>query len=157
MSEPATPSARPGVSWQLIASLTAIASLVVALIFNGLQFRQTRHATEESREATELQVFTELHQLVNNSVASVVISRGSWSSGELSDGADRSLQRAMNNMEYLAWLFNGGHVKLAGAEELWAPAVRCLYDIASIFWPRKEITATLPALNVFVQKWKCNF
>jgi hypothetical protein len=156
MTEPAIRKERPGVSWQGIASLTAIASLVVALIFNGLQVQQTRHASDEDREATELQVFTQLHQLVNDSLASVVISGDSWNTGVLSEDESRSLSRAMNDMEYLAWLFNRGYVKLSGAEALWAPAVRCVYDTASSFWTPKEITTTLPALNVFVQGWKCN-
>jgi hypothetical protein len=150
-----TATERRAVPWERIASLTAIASLVAALAFNGLQARQAERATNEGRKATELQVFTQLHQLVNDSSSSLSVSERSMSSRQLSAAEDRRLSNAANNAEYLAWLFEGGYVHLPGAEQLWAPAIRCLYDTVSYFYSPAEIAAAFPTLTVFTQRWTC--
>lgn len=156
------PNRRRAVPWQGIASITAVASLVVALAFNGFQARQAysqaqqaERATDESRKATELQVFTQLHQLVNDSGSSVAISPRSLVTGQLSARENRGLSRAMNNMEYLAWLFESDYVQLPRAEQVWGPAMRCDYDLAAQFWSRKMIAAALPNLKLFVQSQTC--
>lgn len=156
------PNERRAVPWQGIASLTAIASLVVALAFNGFQARQAysqaqqaEDATNESRKATELQVFTQLHQLVNDSSSSLAISLRSWNTGLLSAREDRGLSKATNNMEYLAWLFESGYVQLPRAKELWGPAIRCHYDTVAQFWPQEMIAAAYPNLRLFVQGQTC--
>ena len=151
----AKPSERRAIPWERIASLTAIASLIAALAFNGLQARQAERATSESRRATELQVFTELHQLVNDSTSSISISEGAWNTRRLSSVEDRRLSEAANNVEYLAWLFESRYVQLPRAEEVWAPAIRCVYDTVTYFYPQDLVAAAFPNLKLFIQRWTC--
>jgi hypothetical protein len=135
-----------------IGSLVAAVSLVVALAFNGIQLRAARDAVRQSRDATELQVFTQLNALVNDSVERFSPSAKEWSSKQLTDSDAQTLSLAVNNGEYLAWLFNDGYIHLAGARALWGPVMRCLYnDVAHFGYAQYA-----PNLTRFAKSQRCN-
>jgi hypothetical protein len=148
-----TPNRR--VSWEGIAALTAILSLVAALVFNGVQVMETRRVARETRDATELQVFTQLHSLIAGSSARVVPTESEWTTGTLTPADDAKLGLAGNNMEFLAWLFNEGRIGLDGARALWGPAMRCMYEMAGEFGGEREAAVDWPNLHDFVATQRC--
>ena len=107
------------ISWAAISSMAAIVALIISLIFNVISVRQTTHATQ-------LQIITEAHQMVNNSAHSFDAKYGDELKLYLDDGkmllseeAISDLTQTLNDFEYMAWLFNKGYVKDVGGEELW--------------------------------------
>lgn len=143
-------------SWEGVAALAAVFSLVAALIFNGCQLAETRRVERETRDATDLQVFTQLHSLIAGSSARFVPTKVEDDLATLTPEDDAKLGLAGNHMEYLAWLFNQGRIGLAGARGLWGPAMRCWYDMAGHFAVSgRALKIDWPNLARFVSTEEC--
>jgi hypothetical protein len=122
-----------------VSAITAIASLVVALVFNGLQVRDNAEEAGATRRATELQLLTQLNALVAESEAKVEpqsseIVRVEREGGELSTSTGRDLGTAIKDMDYLAWLYNNDFVAIPGARELWRRRMTCVYVTAVLLY-----------------------
>src|SRR5689334_13005305 len=61
-------SGRTRVNWPAMSVLIAAAALAAALVFNGLQLRNSASATREARQATELGLLTQLHTALDTSI-----------------------------------------------------------------------------------------
>lgn len=122
--------ARRGRIWD-VSAITAIVSLVVALVFNGLQVRDNASEAAATRRATELQLLTQLNGLVSQTQATIE-PRGEEiehdeRTKEIGPQTNRNFAVLIKNMDYLAWLFNNHFVSIRGSQGLWAERMKCLY------------------------------
>jgi hypothetical protein len=129
-----------------VSVLVALGSLIAALVFSTVQARLTK-------EATELQLLTQLHALVTESQATVDLAQvqksiddGSYAGG-LDYKQNQQLTRAASNMDYLAWLFEEDFIDLPRAGKLWQPAMRCFYEAGRHFWGVEKMRASYGSLT----------
>jgi len=126
MTEPAPRRSRL-ISLEVLGLAVAILSLAAALIYNGRQLHQTR-------EATQLQLMTNLNAQLNDSMARLwkheneMIAIQTGEREFASSSAKLDIDRAFAYMEYLAWLFDAKFLDLPDAEKLWAPSMACRYE-----------------------------
>jgi hypothetical protein len=137
-----------------VSAITAIASLVVALIFNGLQVRDNATQASATRRATELQLLTQLNTLVAESQAKVrpeskEIEAAQREQGGLSERTRDDLAVVLKHMDYLAWLFNNHFVSIPGARQLWGQRMRCIYVTAVLLYEAAPIRARVENLARF--------
>jgi hypothetical protein len=135
--------------------MTAIASLVVALVFNGLQVRVSAEEAGATRRATELQLLTQLDALVAESQAKVEpqsqeIERAERDETvELSASTYQHLGTVVKEMDYLAWLYNNHFVAIPGSRELWSRRMTCIYVTAVLLY-RASVGNRIENLKRFV-------
>src|SRR5205823_1873729 len=97
-AEAGAPRRRP--SWEAVGAMTALAALIAGLVFNGFQVRDANRTARETRDATELQLFTQMQSLVNGASFTPTDAEREG----LTDAHRQQLAMVGNNMEYLAWL-----------------------------------------------------
>jgi hypothetical protein len=118
--------------------VTAVASLVLALVFNALQVRDSAQQARENKQATELQLLTQLNGLVAESQVTVdPLSREfrrAEGAGVLSAKTNASFGQVLKNMDYLAWLFDDGFIAIPGARHMWQRRMECLYSTAILVY-----------------------
>jgi hypothetical protein len=140
--------------WESLTALTALASVVVALVFSALQMQQMRRATE-------LQLFTQLHQLVNASQSQVDFANPELArvfegkDETLSPGLTKAVVEAVNNMDYLAWLFNQGFIGLPEARQLWLGPVQCFRWLAEEIYGPEYVETSLTNLVAYAKPKRC--
>lgn len=139
------------------AVIVAAASLVVALAFNGLQARDSAHAQNQARLATQLGVLTQLQNVMSESVYRRVQFAKQFKElragrrGSLTPAAYQATVEEAANMDYMAWLFNHGYLSVEAADQLWGPRMVCEYEKA--FAPSLPTPAQdLPALVEFIRE-----
>lgn len=139
------------------AVIVAAASLFVALVFNGLQVRDSAHAQNQARLATQLGVLTQLQNVMSESVYRRVRFAKQFRElraglrGGLTSPAYKATVEEAANMDYMAWLFNNGYLSVEGADQLWGPRMVCEYEKA--FAPSLPTPAQdLPALVEFIRE-----
>jgi hypothetical protein len=142
----ATPPAAPSAAGSRrrhiidISAVTAIASLVVALVFNGLQVRDSAEQSRAARQATELGLLTQLNGIVAQSESTVSPLDREFRTVEaqtgttLSTKTEASLAITLKNLDYMAWLFNHGFVAIPGARQLWERRMKCMYATAFLVY-----------------------
>jgi hypothetical protein len=154
---PAAPSAARSRRRHIIdiSAITAIVSLVVALVFNGLQVRDSAEQARASRQATELGLLTQLNGIVARSESTVspldreFLQAEAHSGAVLSPKTEASLAITLKNLDYMAWLFNKGFVDIPGARQLWARRMKCMYATAVLVYG-KTANVRLRNLQQFV-------
>ena len=117
------PERRP--LWEPISVGVAVLSLIAVLIFNTLQVRDTR-------QATQIGLSTELHALVTASFTSVNRSKipdKLGGNGALNRREQAALRDLMFTADYLAWLLNQEHMSDEDAEAYWAPLLDQSYQL----------------------------
>lgn len=138
-----------------ISAITAIASLVVALVFNGIQVRDSADQARASRQATELGLMTQLNEIVAQAESSVSPLDREFRQAELhyqylSFRTAGQFAVTLKNLDYLAWLYNHGYVAIPGARQLWEQRMKCMYATAVLIYTPKYIYPRLPNLRQFV-------
>ena len=143
--------------WAARSAVVALLSLAVALIFNGIQARNSAIAQRQAKLATELGLLTQLQSAMSESVYSRVPYHRQFRQlragerGRLTSPAYRATVIEAANMDYFAWLFNSEHLTTEGADELWGPRMVCEYKLA--FAPALRNPARdLPNLVQFIQE-----
>jgi hypothetical protein len=140
--------------WSVII---AAAGLLLALGFNGVQVRDSARAQNQARLATELGLLTQLQNVMSESVyrrvqfAPQFRQMRAGRRGSLTPPAYRATAEEAANMDYLAWLFNSGHLTVEGADQLWGPRMICEYQRAfapSLATPAQD----LPDLLEFIRQ-----
>lgn len=138
--------------WELVSALIALLALGVPLAFSAREAQQ-------AREAAELSLLTDLHQLVNQSQAKVdfielrqMVEEHSYDRLPAED--ETRLMEALNNMEYLSWMFNKRFINLPGANELWRDPIRCYRDAAFAIWDEAWVRSGLPELLRYTEQTK---
>ena len=148
---PAPEEPRRRVPWQAVGTVTAVLSLVAALVFNGIQVRNNGHQQRASREATELQLLTQLNGVVNDATLGIsgVLNRANKTSLALSSRERALLDHALGEFDYVAWLFENRFLTLPAAKRYWLNALGCAYHSALLLEPRRELKRNFPALARF--------
>ena len=95
-------------------ALTVI-GLAITLVFNTMGVRDTANQQKRTREAAQLSLFTQLDQELDSSVSAL---RSVTLSAHPTQRQQAVLDRAYDDMNYLAWLFNNGYLTLPGTKEL---------------------------------------
>jgi hypothetical protein len=142
--------------WQGISALVAVASLVAALVFNGIQVSASADAQRQAKLATELGLLTQLQNVMTQSVYQRVRyskqfrQLRSGARPRLSSEAYRRTAEEAATMDYVAWLFDKGYVASGRADQLWGPRMLCEYRQA--FAPGlRDPAHDLPDLIEFIQ------
>jgi hypothetical protein len=143
---------KPRIRWEAVAGITAVVSLAAALVFNGIQVRENGQQARAAREATELQLLTQLNTVVNNStedVAGVVDRRRA---GALSAREHAVLVHALGDFDYVAWLFENNFLTLPAAKGYWGGSLRCAYARAKLLIADAELRPQFPSLARYGSK-----
>lgn len=135
----------------------AVLSLVAALVFNGLQVRDSARAQRQAKTATELALLAQIQSAMTESAyrrtpfVKQFRELRSHQRSSLGNKAFRVVAEEGSNMDYFAWLFNHGYVTADGAEELFGPQMVCEYQQA-IGPALEEAPLELPDLVEFIQE-----
>ena len=155
-------------NWTGISTGLAAASLVGALVFNGVQAHDSAVAQRQSKSATELTLLTQLQSAMNQSIYSRTPFANQFQElragdrAALTPAAYRVVSEEATNMNYFAWLFNHGYLTAHSADELWGPLMVCEFQRA--FAPAfDEPAEVVPDLVMFIKRrgqaltrtWKC--
>jgi hypothetical protein len=135
--------------WRDAAILVAILGLLVTMIFNTLEVR--RQATQATRErvAAELALLTQLSGVARQAEARLTSVRIRACKGKGPSPAGRiALIEAAQDYDYLAWLFNHGHLEMASARKYWAPSMIQTYELLATI-KFKEAIRRVPELRTF--------
>jgi hypothetical protein len=132
----------------LIGAITAIASLVAALVFNGLQVADTASQQRATRQATEVQLLTQLNSVVNDGNLQIanLLQRTDKPSTRLNYREQALFDHALNNFDYVAWLFKNKFLTLRAAKNYWTRALACAYHSALLLEPRAQLDSSFPSL-----------
>lgn len=135
----------------------AVISLVAALVFNGLQVRDSARAQRQAKTATELALLAQIQGTMTEAAYRRVPFAKQFRKlrknqrSNLSDKAFRVVAEEGADMNYFAWLFNRGYVTADGADELLGPQMVCEYQQA-IGPALEEAPLELPDLLEFIQE-----
>lgn len=148
--------ARRGSRWTRVPVVVGVLSLLVALVFNGIQAHDSAIAQHEAKLASELSLMTQLQDAMNATVYNRVQFGRQFAQmrdgkrGELTPPAYRAVAEEAANMDYFAWLFNSGFLDAPGADKVWGPRMVCEYKRA--FAPAlPEPAQELPELLRFIE------
>jgi hypothetical protein len=141
-------------TWAGVA--VAVLGLAAALVFNGIQVRDSARAQRQSKTATELALLAQIQSTLIESAYQRIhfvqefrdLREGRRAN--LSNDAYRVVAEEGANMNYYAWLFNHGYLTAEGADELFGPQMICEYKqaVAPAF---EEAPRELPDLVEFIQ------
>jgi hypothetical protein len=137
--------------------VVAVLGLIAALVFNGIQIRDSARAQRQSKTATELTLLAQIQSTLIDSA----YRRTSYAKEfrELREGRRANLSRDAYrvvaeegaNMNYFAWLFNHGYLTADDADELFGPQMICEYKQA-VVPALEEAPRELPDLVEFIQE-----
>jgi hypothetical protein len=125
--------------WRDVATIVAVTGLLVTLIFNTIGVWRAERETSKARVATEVNLLTQVGEGANRASQALVASgandqRCKRAVGlSLSDPQQSQLFSALTYYDYLAWLFNDGHVTLQSAKAYWGPDIVDVYDLGRKF------------------------
>jgi hypothetical protein len=144
----------PRPSWEAAGVVVGVLSLAGALFYSALQLRHTR-------EATQLQLMTELNTQLNDSMARLwmhedeVLAIQGDDTKFLSQRAIADIDRATLYMEYWAWMLRSEFVTLPDARELWGPSMACRYENVILADASPDAVAeAYPNLTDFVRSYR---
>lgn len=140
----------PATKWD-VATLVAIAGLVIALVFNSIQVASTARESKQTRETTQLQLFTTLDGVVNRSLADLR-AVGSIPPRGASAKTTSAIEETLDNLDYLAWLFRHGYIDLPGARALWTGKMRCAFEIGRLALADVSAATEFPNLWYVVKR-----
>jgi hypothetical protein len=132
-----------------VGTLIAVLGLVVTMVFNTVGVWQGVAQTKRDRVASELGLLTQLNGLARQAEGRLTGVRESVCSARRPrprDGA--ALIEAAQYYEYLAWLFNAGHVTMSDARRYWAPSMIQTYELFATIG-LTEARRRFPELNAF--------
>ncbi|HEX4735331.1 MAG TPA: hypothetical protein VH247_13020 [Thermoleophilaceae bacterium] len=121
---------------------------MAALIFNGIQVADTATQQHATREATEVQLLTQLNGVVNDGTLQIanLLDRTNAHSARLSFREQAMFDHALNDFDYVAWLFEHRFLTLPAAKAYWRHTLACAYHSAVLLEPRPEVNRNFPSL-----------
>ena len=133
---------------EMIGAVTAIVSLAAALFFNGCQVKETAKQQRATREATEVQLLTQLNGVVNDGTLQIagVLNRTDKRNERLSYRERALFDHALSEFDYVAWLFDNKFLTLSAAKAYWRQPLACAYHSAVLLEPRREVDRNFPSL-----------
>lgn len=143
--------------WAAWSAAVAVISLIAALVFNGIQVRDSANAQRQARVATELGLLAEIQTAMTRSIYAKVPHADELRDLEadrrssLSRRAYQLVAEEAYGMNYFAWLFNNGYLKAPEADELLGPVMVCEFQqlFVRVF---EDPAGEVPELTKFVQR-----
>ena len=141
-----------------ISVVVGVISLIAAVIFSGIQVRDSARSIEQNRRALELQKrSTDFQTLISVSSAlqrsTAEVERSISSGGE--DGpAIAPMLSAMRRNEPIAFALNRGLVVIPGAERLWGNLIYCNWRFIQASPYRARFPRHLPETVRYVKKYE---
>lgn len=118
--------------WRDVATLVAVLGLVAALTFNTLGMRQQVEQSKRDREANEIATFTQLTALAREAESRLPEIEDDICGAQIpSQSARADLKEVAYEYDFLAWLFNHGHITLPSAREYWVPSMLKTWQLAA--------------------------
>jgi hypothetical protein len=133
----------------------AVTGLLVTLIFNTVGVWLQVEQSQETKEATQLGLLTQLNVTAKSSEAQInatdIPDRRCKRDqiGQLKDAQEAALVEALDFYDYLAWLFSREHVTLQGADEYLAPRMIDAFAVGRAFMPPKQLGRDFAYLKAF--------
>lgn len=154
---------RPAAWWRDIATNVAIVGLLVTLVFNTFtacgQLEQSHRDAEqatETRRYTQIGVLTQLagearqsDRVIESGNLPALRCKGDYTISDLSVRDEAALREALGVYDYLAWLFNEGHVGLSSARSVWAPRMIDAAQLGSKLLSERDVAINWPELARF--------
>lgn len=138
-------------AWANVAVLGLIVTLVFSTVGVWFQLDQSR----QSKEVSQLALVTQLNTIVKDSETDINETEApdlrcdGNQLGQLHDDESAKLLAALDQYDYLAWLFARGRVTLADAKDYMAPAMIDVYRLGQAFIPPAELSRHVPYLETF--------
>jgi hypothetical protein len=89
--------------------------------------------TAQARDDTALALLTQLNGLAREAEAQTFVARRAYCTNDLVRPKDRAaVMEAAQYYDYLAWLFNAGHVRMESARRYWAKSMLETYELAAL-------------------------
>ena len=124
--------------WRQVATILAVASLLVTLVFNALGVWQGAQQDKQARRTEQIGLLTGLNEKLTSAEADVNASgatthRCDSSPYEMGNRDLAALRAALSYYEYLAWLYNSGQLKETDSRAVFAERLIDGRDVAKIF------------------------
>lgn len=141
-----------------ISAAVAVASLVAALVFNGIQVRDSAEQIKQSerslalqRRANEFQTLIAVSSTLNKSQdkMNAIVSRTKKVKNE---AEILGLVAALRPNEPIAFALNHGLVEIPGASAQWGNLLACNWQYAASNQYRDRLTRYFPELFAYVQR-----
>jgi hypothetical protein len=141
-----------------ISVVVGVISLIAAVIFSGIQVRDSARSIEQNRRALELQKrSTDFQTLISVSSAlqrSTAEVERSLSRGDKYGPALAPMLSAMRRNEPIAFALNRGLVVIPGAERLWGNLLYCNWRFIQASPYRARFPRHLPETVRYVKKYE---
>jgi hypothetical protein len=141
-----------------ISVVVGVVSLIAAVIFSGIQVRDSARSIEQNRRSLELQKrSTDFQTLISVSSAlqrSTAELERSLSSGDKDGPAIAPMLSAMRRNEPIALALNRGLVVIPGAERLWGNLLYCNWRFIQASPYRARFPRYIPETVRYVKKYE---
>jgi hypothetical protein len=133
----------------------AVLGLIVTLIFNTLGVWFQLDQARQSKEVSQIGLVTQLNSIVKDSETEIneTEAPGLRCEGnqidQLHDDEQAKVLAALDQYDYLAWLFARGRLTLDDARDYMAPAMIDAYRLGKAFIPPADLTRHVPYLERF--------
>jgi hypothetical protein len=119
--------------WRDVPTFAAVAGLFVALVFNTAGVWLQVGQTAQTREDTQLGLLTQLNGLARQAEGQMTDARVAYCRDDVLNARDQAaVMEAAQYYDYLAWLFNAGHIDMPSARRYWAPSMTETYEFAAL-------------------------
>jgi hypothetical protein len=110
-----------------------VAGLLVALAFNTVGVWMQVGQTAQARDDTALALLAQLNGLAREAESEVFEARsGLCREGVIRPRDHPAVMKAAQHYDYLAWLFNDGHIHMESARRYWTPSMLETYEFAAL-------------------------
>lgn len=133
----------------------AVIGLVVTLVFNTLGVWLSLNQSRESKEVSQLGLVTELNAIAQgadekiNATDLPDLRCDGNMLGQMKDSEEAAVTIALQNYDYLAWLFLRDHVTLSDADDYMTPSMIDAYQLGGAFIPPQRLARSFPNLKRF--------
>ena len=150
-----------------MATALAVIGLLVTLLFNTIGVWRSEDQARKSRIATEVSLLTQVGDAVNRAETSLTElganDKACEQAPHLTEKQEASLHSALTYYDYLAWLFNQGHVTQESAKRYWGVNMTYAYDLGRRLKSKGEVNDLYRELTRFrreapselIAPWEC--
>jgi hypothetical protein len=128
----------PRAWWRDVATVVGILGLLITLAFNTLGVREQAKQARQTRTDTQIGLLTQLNDLVDASDRAINGTRAPtyrckpWAH-TLTRSERAAVLAATQYYDYLAWLFNQGHISMPSARAYWSRSMLDAYELAAAY------------------------
>ncbi len=137
-----------GEKWATFAALTTAIVLIISLGFNSFFSLIFTESNKEIRLGTELSIFTQTFMATRKASVAFFQKYDNQIEAFLNDKAGMSvmmrgdLVQMLDDIEFIAWLFNNGYVTLKGADEILSSQIEHVLNQAAVIIEKADPPAS---------------